>query len=218
MPKETVELEMRDHPRWKRIRLSLGKLAARGAANWVIQEQSPLLSLKSANALARGVGPRDKADGVRRLLTEAVGDFGEEPQGILLRIVLGLDRKWFDSAGTEYDLLRMRASDRRELAGREFRYGENIVGANAIRLIHEPEALDRLASEIVKREGAVAVSRAAAQLFESGQRVKFSGTYEICDETGEPLGRGAMLLKGDRFPSLDMEDGSIGHRWRLATV
>lgn len=210
-----VEADLRADTRWRQIRRGLGRLARHGVVPWWALESTPaLLDLECVRVRAADRPRYERAVALRSLLRELVAEFSEAPSGIVLRIVLGLDDSWIDADGAEHRLLEMSAEERRLLAGREFRHGAGQVGAHAIRLHHEPLALDRLAQALLQRE-ATLTGPASNRIFRPGERVDESGVYEMCDLEGELLGRQVSVLRGDTFPPIKIGDRAVKHGWRF---
>jgi hypothetical protein len=165
-----------------------------------------------------GPGPLALPEALVALLREFVLEFRDEPQGVLLTIVLGLESEYTAVGGEVYAPLDLSAAERRALAGREFRGGRHAVGANAIRLHHEPEAVGRLAHLLLRREIELSgfMSRDEGDeatyvpLYLPGETAPKSGIYVVSDFEGTPLGREANLGKGERFPLTLMEPEEVG--------
>jgi hypothetical protein len=212
--------EYRHHPirrdvRWKRVRKGLDRLVVKGAEPWWIRERAPtLLELEVVHrrAGARSDATSDAlAQAVSDLLREIVNGFAQEAQGILLRIVLALDERYITQDGVSLDLHKLSLTERRTLAGREFR-GRRAVRGEAIRSTYEPAGLDRLAVNLLRMEvemtgsfvptsQALATDPAQVLIYLPRERVPITGTWIECRVDGSILrGREVALSEGEPFP------------------
>jgi hypothetical protein len=210
--------------RWPRISRSLRRLCTKGAESWWIIERAPaLLELECVRrAAGEQPGSRGRATALIRILRELVLEFLHEPHGVLLWIVLGLESDYVGSDGEHYHLLDLNAFERRTLAGAEFRGGRHRVGANAIRLHHEPVAVARLSHLLLRREIELtgflradgAYDTDYVPIYLSGEPAPVSGMYLACDLKGIPVGRELVIQQGDPFPLTLPERNEAGWRMR----
>ena len=140
--------------RWSGVFSGLKGLCTRGVRLYWIYDAAPvLLTLEVVQQAAAALEGRDKAPrALVALLRELVADFREEPQGMVLWIVLGLEDPYEDRQGGVHRPLEMSAYNRRKLAAEEFRVDGKALGVGTIRTYHEERALRRLASLVLARE------------------------------------------------------------------
>lgn len=116
------------------VRIALSRLVTHGADAAWLPEAQPLLGLPLVRMKIGERTDRDAGSALREALQEAVARLGESQYQGLLSIVLGLDPSSAELSATE----------RRALAGQQFRGGRKPVRPGTIRQYHEPRALDQL--------------------------------------------------------------------------
>jgi hypothetical protein len=212
-----------------RVSKGLKRLCTKGVQPWWIKERTPaLLELETVKRHSKSLPdhPNVLAHALIEFLSDAVRGFRDEPVGELLWIVLALEETYEDSEGTPHALRDMNATERRVLAGKEFRGGRDRVGAHGIRLYHEPPALSRLTVVVLRKEVSVSglllpdgtfskgPDAERVLLYLPGERVPEQGHYAACDIDGQPLGPEASCAEGGPFPPLREESSEYG--WRLS--
>jgi hypothetical protein len=124
------------------IRKALSRLVTHGAAAEWVPDAQPLLDLTVTRERVAELGEGGAGEALRDVLRDAAASLGSSQYERLLNIVLALEPEYEGLAVTE----------RREIAGAEFRGGARPVASGTIRQHHEPRALDQLAAALVARE------------------------------------------------------------------
>jgi hypothetical protein len=219
----TVPQHPRNDYRWRRVRRGLGRLSRHGAAPWWIRETAPaLLDLEVVTSKAVGDQINRFADVLVSFMRATVEEIREEPIGVILWVVLALERTYVAPDGTSHDLFDTHAKHRRTVAGRYFRGGRNPVGPNAIRMHHEPPAFDWLTERILACEIEVSgfstsdpaqADGGRSVIFSPGAAVLQPGLYAACDAAGVALAREWVGRTGLTFPPIKQRSGE--HGWIL---
>ncbi len=144
--------------RWRDLKKALRRLCRNGMKSWWIRETAEeLLELACVKQEAeKDSRPKALPHALVRVVRDAIRDFEDHPYGKVCLIVLAVEKEpYVGLDGRSYDLRTMKLSDRRDLAGKEFRDGEDTVNGATIRQHHESKAFDKLTAALLKREAAL---------------------------------------------------------------